>query len=489
MNEPLRPAQPILVIDDEPSWLHSFEMTLRSAGLNHVLTCADSRRVMDIVSAQEVELVLLDLWMPHVSGEDLLPRIRETRPDAPVIVITALDDVERAVRCMKLGAADYLVKPIERERLVSLVERMLHLRALERENEALKKRVLFEQLERPEAFGPIITKDRGMRSLFLYLEAVAPTRESVLITGETGTGKELVARAVHELSGVPGAFVPVNIAGIDETAFTDTLFGHQKGAFTGAGESREGLVKQAAGGTLFLDEIGDLDPACQTKLLRLLQEREYLPLGSDRPQHSDARIVVATQHDPASLQESGHFRADLFYRLRRHHVHIPPLRERLGDLPLLVDHFLEEASQKLGKKAPTPPPELLTLLETYAFPGNVRELESMVLDAVTTHQRGKLSLATFKAAMRSDHVAPAQTVLKQEKLFASCQPLPTLREAQALLTVEALRRAQGNQTIAARQLGISRQALHQRLKKLDSRMLDASDRQNPGPGSEAPGLG
>jgi DNA-binding NtrC family response regulator len=292
-----------------------------------------------------------------------------------------------------------------------------------------------------------------------------------LVTGETGVGKELVSKAIHKLSQRKGAFVPVNVAGLDDSVFADTLFGHKKGAFTGADQARSGLVDQASGGTLFLDEIGDLSPASQVKLLRLLQDGEYFPLGSDVGKRSDARVVVATNQDIQSLQESGKFRKDLYYRLCAHQVCIPPLRERLEDLPVLLDHFLEKASETMGKKKPTPPRELLTLLATYPFPGNIRELQSLVLDAVSNHKSGKLSMEPFKSYLRQKQTAsdidPKQVSQGEKLTVFFSEQLPTLKQTEQLLISEAMKRARHNQAIAAQWLGITRQALNKRLKQGD----------------------
>jgi transcriptional regulator with AAA-type ATPase domain len=305
-----------------------------------------------------------------------------------------------------------------------------------------------------------------MRSVFQYIEAICTSPRPVLITGETGVGKELVARAVHALSGRKGRFVPVNVAGLDDNVFADTLFGHKKGAFTGADQARSGLLEQASGGSLFLDEIGDLHAASQVKLLRLLQDGEVFPLGSDVPKRSDARVVVATNQNLGALEASGTFRKDLYYRLCDHHVHIPPLRERLEDLPLLGEHFLEKASKTLNKKKPTPPDELVTLLCTYDFPGNIRELESMIIDAVSAHKAGKLSMEAFKGHIFKDRIPREQELPKEPRTFMSFpEKLPTLKQAEDLLIREALERAEGNQSIAALYLGISRQALNKRLRK------------------------
>jgi DNA-binding NtrC family response regulator len=469
MTETLYPQLPVLMVDDEEQTLNSFELVLRSSSMNHIIRCQDSRKVLGIFSSQEIEVMMLDLSMPHVSGEELLSMITRDYPDVPVIVITGSNDVDTAVACMKTGAFDYMVKPVEKSRLISGVKRAIELRELQRENRLLRAHVLSDRLEHPEAFSDMITQSPVMRSIFQYIESISISPQPILITGETGVGKELVANAIHKLSQRKGAFVPVNVAGLDDNIFGDTLFGHRKGAFTGADQARSGLVEQASGGTLFLDEIGDLSPASQVKLLRLLQDGEYFPLGSDVGKRSDARAVVATNQDIQALQESGKFRKDLYYRLCAHHIHIPPLRERREDLPALLDHFLEKASETLGKKKPTPPRELLTLLSTYRFPGNIRELQSLVLDAVSGHRTGKLSMEVFKSYIRQKQPTldiDSKHLLQVENLMVSfSDPLPTLKQTEQLLISEAMKRAGGNQAIAARLLGITRQALNKRLKQ------------------------
>jgi len=308
-----------------------------------------------------------------------------------------------------------------------------------------------------------VTSDRGMHDLFNYVEAVSPSHQPLLITGESGVGKELIARAVHALSGCTGPLVAVNVAGLDDTVFADTLFGHVRGAYTGADQARPGMIEQAGNGTLFLDEIGDLSIASQVKLLRLLQEGEYFPLGSDRPKRMNARIVVATHCDLAAKEASGSFRRDLYYRLCTHRMHIPPLRERTGDIALLLDYFLEQAAGTLGKKKPTPPKELAQVLATYSFPGNVRELRGMVFNAVSLHKERILSMESFLKAIgksRAGQLLPAQ----QQNPFSTFERLPTFTEAAELLVEEAVSRANGVQAIAARLLGISPPALNKRLK-------------------------
>jgi DNA-binding NtrC family response regulator len=458
-----------MMVDDEEQSLNAFEMALRSTRMNNFVRCQDSREVMSLLSGREMEVVLLDLRMPHVSGEELLPMIISDFPEVPVIIITGANDVETAVKCMKHGAFDYMVKPVEKSRLIGGVKRASELRELQRENRLLKAHVLSDKLECPEAFSEIITKSSAMRSIFQYAEAVAASPRPVLITGETGVGKELVAKAVHTLSKRKGDFIPVNVAGLDDNFFSDTLFGHGKGAITGVPDARSGLVEKAAGGTLFLDEIGDLNTASQVKLLRLLQDGEYFPLGADVAKRSDARIMVATNQDLDALQSSGKFRKDLYYRLCDHHIHIPALRRRPEDLTVLVAHFLEKASKILGKKKPTPPDELVTLLSTYHFPGNVRELEAMVVDAVSSHKSGKLSMDVFKAhiSKRTPGSSEVTTDVPPggEVLVSFSAQLPTLKQVEQLLIDEAMRRAEHNQSIAALSLGISRQALNKRLKK------------------------
>ena len=466
MTESTYPHFPVMMVDDEAQAITSFEMTLRSANMNNFIRCHDSRDVMPLLSSREIEVMLLDLRMPNISGEELLPMITADYPEIPVVVVTGSNDIDTAVKCMQHGAFDYILKPVEKSRLIGGVKRAIELRELQRENQLLKAHVLSDKLEKPEAFSEIVTVSTSMRSIFQYIEAIASSPRPVLITGETGVGKELVAKAVHALSNRKGAFVPVNVAGLDDHVFADTLFGHKKGAFTDAREARSGLIERADGGTLFLDEIGDLSTASQVKLLRLLQEGEFFPLGSDVAKRSDARIVVATNQDLDKLQSSGQFRKDLYYRLGDHQIHIPPLRRRREDLALLVEHFLEKASKVLDKKKPTPPAELITLLSTYHFPGNIRELESMIFDAVSSHASGKLSMDSFKTHLLKTTSADAADLAPENgALIGFSHQLPTLKQIEQLLIDEALKRANGNQSIAALSLGISRQALNKRLKK------------------------
>ncbi|WP_432822199.1 sigma-54-dependent transcriptional regulator [Trichloromonas sp.] len=468
MNEVLYPAFGVLLVDDEAPWLRTLSMTLEGpGGITNLETCRDSREVMARLASRDFGLVLLDLTMPYLSGETLLGKIVEEYPGTAVIVVSGLNQVDTAVRCMRAGAFDYFVKGVDDDRLLDGVRRALRLVQLEREHRDMSRRFLDGRLEHAEVFADIVTIDPGMRAIFSYIESVAPSAQPVLLTGESGTGKELVARALHRLGRPQGPLVSLNAAGLDDNVFADTLFGHVRGAFTGADAPRRGMLEQAAGGTLFLDEIGDLSSSSQVKLLRLLQEGEYYPLGSDEPKQATARIVVATHQDLAARQSAGEFRKDLYYRLRGHHLHLPPLRERRGDIPLLLRHFLDEAARELGKAPPSFPPQLPVLLGTYAFPGNVRELRGMVFDAVSVHTSKVLSMSTFQRAMgRQDGAAePVAAPARIGNPFVGVDPLPSLAEAVNLLIDEAMERSAGNQTIASRLVGISQPALSKRLKQ------------------------
>ena len=467
MNSSLYPHFGVLLVDDEPAWLRSLSLTLeRSAGISNISTCQDSREVMELLETREIGLVLLDLTMPNLAGDELLGLIAERHPEIAVIIISGMNQIESAVNCIKLGAFDYFVKTVEEDRLVSGVLRAIRMLELERQNREMSSRMLSGGLKCPEAFSGIVTTDRAMHAIFSYIEAVALSSEPLLIMGESGVGKELIAKAVHTLSGCSGQLVAVNVAGLDDVVFADTLFGHMRGAFTGADQPRRGMIEEAADGTLFLDEIGDLSIPSQVKLLRLLQEGEYFPLGSDRPKRLKARVVVATHQDLSLKQAAGTFRRDLYYRLCTHMVHVPPLRERKGDLPPLLDHFLEDAARALGKKKPTPPRELLQLLATYSFPGNIRELKALVYNAVSVHRDRVLSMETFLKTIGRPETKQNQDALKgpEQNLYAGLERLPTFGEAAELLVEEAMSRANGNQTIAARLLGISQPALSKRLK-------------------------
>ncbi|OLN28301.1 Sigma-54 dependent DNA-binding response regulator [Desulfovibrio sp. DV] len=455
----------ILLVDDEADWLESMALLLEvSAGFSNVRTCRDSRQVLDILEAGGIGLVLLDLTMPHVGGTELLAAITERHPDVACIVLSGLNQLATAVACMKLGAYDYCVKTDDEGRIVGAIVRAMEMLELRAESREVASRVVSGSLGHPEAFAAIRTHSPAMRAVFAYIEAVAKSPRPLLVTGESGVGKEALVRAAHALSGRSGPLVALNVAGLDDTAFTDTLFGHVRGAFTGAEAPRRGLVEEAAGGTLFLDEIGDLAVASQVKLLRLLQEGEYYPLGCDQPRRLCARIIAATHADLAAREREGLFRRDLYFRLRTHHVAVPPLRERPEDIEPLLDHFLAEAAAALDKRKPTPPRELVPLLTTYAFPGNIRELAAMVYDAVSLHTGRMLSMDSFKRHL-GEAEGPA-AIADDENPFAGLTSLPSFAKAEKLLLAEALARSAGRQTLAARLLGVTQSALSKRLKAL-----------------------
>lgn len=461
-------SEPVIaLVDDDSSLLLSASVLLRSAGFGNIITIEDSRKILPLLETTEISTVVLDLVMPYIAGDELLPQIVHRYPETPVIVMTATDEVSTAVGCMKDGAFDFLVKPVDETRFIACIKKALEWRGLRQQVGALKRSLLSGQLEHADAFSPIVTGSIKMRAVFQYMESIARTGEPVLITGETGVGKELIAEALHRVSGRSGELVCINVAGLDDALFSDTLFGHKKGAYSSAEESRTGLIARAAQGTLFLDEIGDLSHASQIKLLRLLQERKYYPLGSDVPKVSDTRILCATNRDPDKMMADGCLRPDLYFRLQVHRIEIPPLRERQEDIPLLISYFLGEATRNMHKEPPEIPTQLYSLLTTCRFPGNIRQLRALIFDAVARMNKGVLPLEPFqKAAQASPGIASFSIPMDQKALFGNLTGrLPTLKEVEQDLVLEALTRANGNQGIAANFLGISRQALNQRLRK------------------------
>jgi DNA-binding NtrC family response regulator len=467
MKNEISGRKTVLLVDDEEHILTTYMLSFQGSGLNDVKTISDSRDVLPLLAAEPIAVIVLDLNMPHLTGLDLLPKIVINYPYIPVILVTANDEIDTVVACMKAGSFDYLVKPVDSSRLVTSVKRALELSDMSCELHSLKKCLFTDELTNPEVFEPIITGSKKMRTIFQYAEVVARTRQPVMITGETGTGKELMARAIHQLSGRKGEMVALNVAGLDDAMFSDTLFGHKKGAFTGAELAREGMIARAAGGTLFLDEIGDLNEASQIKLLRLLQEQEYYPVGSDAIRKSDARIILATNRDLQSLIAAGKFRKDLYYRLCTHQIEIPPLRERLDDIPLLLDHFLTAAAIEFNKKKPTPPNELVILLQLYSFQGNIRELEALVFDAVARHTSGILSMESFRKVTGNEQPtlqSSSPAVAGEKSLSVFFGHFPNVHEVEDYMINEAMQLTKGNQGMAASLLGMSRQTLNNRLK-------------------------
>ncbi len=466
MNSTHFPRCPILLVDNSQQCLTDTNLALHAEGLDRVLHCQDSGRVMSVLSQKDFSVVVMDLQMPGLSGRSLLELIVTNFPNLPVIVLTALNKVQTVVECMKAGAYDYMVKPVDGARLAAIIRRGLEFYTREDLNWLPS-----DTLEHPDAFSDIVTHDQGMYKIFQYIESIAQTAWSVLITGETGVGKELIASALHNLSGRKGAFVRVNVAGLDDQLFSDTLFGHKRGAFTGADSDRNGLIEQASHGTLFLDEIGDLHLESQIKLLRFLEEGTYYRLGDEFETTSSTRTLVATNREIQHLKNAEYFRTDLYHRLITHQIHLPPLRERLEDVPMLVAYFLESAAKEMDKKTPAVTKELFDLLGTHSFPGNIRELQGMVKNAVSQHKEGALSTNSFRQEIEEQSIeAHEDTILQVRALGVSALPiLPNLNEAlketEQLFICEALKRANGNQSIAAKLLGLSKSALHKRISR------------------------
>jgi DNA-binding NtrC family response regulator len=460
----------ILVIDDDDVVVAMVRAVVARQG-HHLDVCTDGREGIEFLSMQaQPDLILLDLMMPRLDGFEVLKWIRQREDLAatPTICITNLDDANIIGRVFHDGAADYIGKPIRPEELLARIR--LHLTLRHQHDEihraqtevlALRDGLFGAELQHAEHFCHIITDDPGMKAVFHYIEAVAPGSRPVLVTGETGTGKELIARAIHDVSGRNGSFVAVNVAGLDDNLFSDALFGHDKGAFTGAVRDRRGLVEEAAGGTLFLDEIGDLVPASQVKLLRLLQEHEYYRLGSDEKRKTDARVVVATHRGLDQKAAVGDFRSDLYYRLSAHQVKIPALRERSLDIPLLFTHFLAQAAADLQVEAPEISEEEMERLEMREFPGNIRELEGVAHDRVTRARR--TAKPALNAATSDTRPRGVTTVAPDQTFVFSSNDFPTLKTMTRALIDQAIARSR-NQAGAAKLLGISRQALNKRLK-------------------------
>ncbi len=455
----------IILVDDEQSELDAYSFLLRSLGVTRIHCIHDSTRVLEEVAQIPSPVIFLDLNMPGKSGKEVLRDLKEEWPQIPVIICTANSEIESAVECLKLGAHDYLVKPINMNSFGSALRNALEIADLRTEVMSLKG-LTFPALPYAEhpVFGRIITRSPAMTAIFSYIESVAPSGQPVLILGETGSGKELLARAVHEVSGKSGEFVAIDVSGLDDTLFADTLFGHARGAYTGASGQRSGLIEKAAGGTIFLDEIGDLSEVSQVKLLRVLQEGIYYPLGSDQAKTSRARIVAATNKELMGLAgREGGFRRDLYYRLSTHLIKVPPLRGRREDLPLLIEHLLAEAALSMGKPCPKLERAALQLLLNHPFDGNIRELKTYLYDAVARCREEEIAASLICERIGSAGTAPVPgKVSSLEGLFGS---FPTLEELGEYAVREALQRSDDNQSQAARLLGISKQALHKRLKK------------------------
>jgi DNA-binding NtrC family response regulator len=448
-------ATPILVVDDDQGLLLSIKATLLSAGMPEPALVSDSRRVLELVRRNQFQAILLDLMMPHIGGLDLLQQLNEKFPDIECIVVTAVDEAASAVQAMSFGAYDYLVKPLNSEKLIIVIKHALERYNLRHELSLLKKKQSFADLSHPEIFENIIAEDEAMALVFRQVEAVAPTDYSVVIHGESGTGKEMLARIIHKLSNRSKTpFLAVNMAAVSKTIFEDEFFGHTKGAYTDADSERKGFFEAAQGGTLFLDEVTELHPSLQGKLLRVIEERELYRLGSTQVHNVDVRIIAATNRDITTEIKKNRFRADLFYRLNMYNIKVPPLRERQDDILPLARHFIKLHARTNRKKIESLARDLAQSLLSYPFPGNVRELENMVASAVLLEQGNVLTLASMPqlAAFVAESRNGGQKLLPLDEL-----------EKQHILKV--LKATAGNKAKAAEILGVNTSTVYRKIEK------------------------
>ncbi len=445
------PAE-ILVVDDEPAHRRMLEVVLTAR--NHsVFHAADGLEAVRAVEEQFYDLILMDIRMSRMGGIEAMQEIQRLSPGIPIIIMTAYASVETAVKALKTGAYDYITKPIDTDELVLTVEKAMDHRRLERENRDLKERISDQY-----RFDKIIGKSSSMKDLFDLLAQVAPTEATVLVTGESGTGKELIANAIHSNSPRKDApFIKVNCAALPENLLESELFGHEKGAFTGATARREGRFQRAHTGTIFLDEIAEMSPQLQAKLLRVLQEGEMEPVGSSKTLSVDTRVIAATNRVPTDEIRDGRFREDLYYRLNVFDIEIPRLRDRREDIPLLADFFLKKYAEKNGRLIKAFTPRAIDLIMRYNWPGNVRELENTVERAV---------ILTRNERITPDDL-PASFCEKDAECAPEIHPAPgrSLKEMEQEMILKTLEETGGNRTKAADILGISRRTLQLKLKE------------------------
>jgi two-component system response regulator AtoC len=447
----------ILVVDDEPKMRRLLEMTLQGMG-HAVVQAGDGQEALDLLAAEPCDLVLSDMRMPRLDGLGLLRSMRERGLETPVVMLTAHGTVESAVEAMKLGAIDYILRPFEMSTVELAVTRALAMGEVQQENRFLRGEV-------GRGWGEFIGQGEAMTRLYALVRQVATARSSVFIVGETGTGKELVARAIHQQSGRTGLFVPYNCAAIPAELLEGELFGSRKGAFTGADRDRVGRFEASSGGTMFLDEVTEMPIGLQGKLLRVLQEGVVERLGTQVPIALDLRVVAATNRDPALAMAEGRLRADLYYRLNVLRVEVPPLRERREDIPLLAEHFLARYSRELGRHPPRLAPETLALLRTYAWPGNVRELQNLMERAAVLARGDRIDPDQLPRELLD---VPAQSAAPEAPPDAPMGALGLQPQVDALewrLIREALRCTEDNKSAAARLLEISERSLWYKLKK------------------------
>jgi DNA-binding NtrC family response regulator len=444
----------ILVVDDEEAMTESLAAWLREDGYT-VDTASSGREAIEKARGREYAIYFVDLKMPGgLDGIETMMEIRKLQKDASVIVITAYATVDTAIAAMKEGAQEYVVKPCHPQEISLLVERIIRVKNLERENAILRRK-----LTRQYRFHDLVSKNPRMAEIFELVREVASQRSTVLVQGESGTGKELVARAIH-FSGDRGGepFVAVSCAALAETLLESELFGHEKGSFTGAVAQRKGKFELADGGTLFLDEIGDISPKLQVDLLRVLQERRFFRVGGNTEIAVDVRVIAATHRDLAADVREGRFRDDLYYRLNVINIRIPPLRERIEDVPLLSQEFLDRLAHELGREVSGISEEALRVLMDHDWPGNVRELENAVERALVTCKSGILGALDF-AFLSRPAGAPGSGL--------SLPPGLTLQEMEKQYVAATLARLQGNVKAAAEALGIDRSTLYEKIKRYE----------------------
>jgi DNA-binding NtrC family response regulator len=450
-------SERVLIVEDEPSTRLGLSELVRTWGFI-TDAAADGEEALQRISVFRPTIIISDLVMPKMGGLELLRALKDEGGDLTVLILTAQGTVETAVEAIKEGAYDYLTKPIEPQRLKILLDKIV-----ERQDTLREVKVLRKQLRDHGTFGRMIGSSPQMRKIYQVIEQAAPTSASVLIWGESGTGKELVAQTIHQLS--PRAqepFVPINCAAIPETLLESEIFGHEKGAFTGASDRREGCFELADRGTLFLDEIAEMTPATQVKLLRVLQERKFRRLGGRNEQSVDVRVIAATNVNPAEAVKSGKLREDLYYRLNVFAMELPQLRLRKEDLALLIQSFLSEFNQRNSKSVSALDPAAMRILEQYNWPGNVRELRNVIERAVI------LSQGEF---IEPKHLPPLVTESPDVvKPTLSLTPGTTVEEAERRLILMTLEHTRDNKTRAAEILGISLKTLHNKLNKLRGRV-------------------
>ncbi|MFW6243833.1 MAG: sigma-54-dependent transcriptional regulator [Desulfovibrionales bacterium] len=447
----------ILIIDDEQNYLLILETLLSDEGYA-VTTLQDPELAMDFLEESEVDILITDMKMPRMSGQQVLEQVRRDFPHIPVLIMTAFGSIDSAVEAMKRGAFDYITKPFSNDELLLSVSKATRLSQAEQQN-----RLLRQTLEERYSTHHIIGRSRAMRQVLDMVDRVARTRSSVLLTGESGTGKELIARAIHFASkrkDMP--FVSVNCMALNPGVLESELFGHEKGSFTGAVARRRGRFEMAHGGTLFLDEIGELSLDLQVKLLRVLQERTFERVGGTEAVHVDIRLITATNRELAAAVEQGAFREDLYYRLNVVQVHMPALRERREDIPLLAVHFLNHYARENGKEVTGFTPEALEFLTAYEWPGNVRQLENTMERCVVLCQGKTIGVEDLPAEIREEEFQFKSAV---DLLPLQLNLADTLEKIEAALVRRALARAGFVQVKAADLLGVSKSLLQYKLKK------------------------